>query len=192
MAGTARRRTSLLLVTDDAIGHGGESRLPLPAVAAGARHPGSGMRGVGEDDVPVGFRSSATGWIGEAVSPGLRRIGGLAVTGGAIPGRRRPGIGGVRTVAGSASAFRDGDVAVVPKRPFARSARHHQHRGEQNEGEYAASDSRHLPDGTGEPRGRQARGGRSIESRRRASSSIRSDRRRISSRGGAGDDPDTG
>lgn len=192
MAGTARRRTALLLVTDDAIGHGGEPRLPLPAVASGARHPGSGMRAVGEDDAPVGFRSSAPGRIGEAVPPGLRRIGGLAVAGGAIPGRRRPGIGGIRTVAGSARAFRDGDVAVVPKRPFTRRARYHQHRGKQDEREHTASDSRHPPDGTGEPRGRQARGGRSIESRRRESSSIRSDRRRISSRGGAGEDPDTG
>ncbi len=146
-------------MTDDALGHGGEHRHPLPAMAVRARHPGSGMRGVGEDDVPVGFRPPAPGGIGEAVPPRIRGIGGLAVTGGAIPCRRRPGIGGVPSVAGGARAFRDGHVAVVTERPFPRCTRHHQHRGPQNEGEHAAADVRHPSDGTGEPGRRQARGG---------------------------------
>ena len=190
VTGTARRRTSVPLMTDGAPGHGGEHGAPFPSVAGRARYPGSGMRSVGKDDVPVRFRHSTPGRIGETIPPGLRRIGGLAMTSGAITCRWRPGIAGVRTVAGSACAFRDGHMAVVRKRPFTRGARHHQHRGKQNEGEHAAADFRHLPDGTGEPRGRQACGGRSIESRRRASSSIRSDRRRISSRGRGGGDPD--
>ena len=192
VAGSARRRASLPLMTDGAPGHGGEHRPPFSAVTGRTRYPGGGMRRVGEADVPVRFRRSRPGSIGETIPPGLRRIGGLAMTSGAIPGRRRPGICGVRTVAGGACAFRDGHMAVVPKRPFTRSARYHQYRGKQNEGEHAVADFRHASDRTGDHRRGQARGDRSIESRRRASSSIRSDRRRISSRGRAGGDPAPG
>jgi hypothetical protein len=135
VAGTARRRASLVLVTDGAFGHGGVPRPPFSSVTRRARHRGAGMHRVGKDDVPVRFRQSPPGRIGEAVPPGLRRVGGLAVTGGAIPGRCRPGIGRVRTVAGSARAIRDGHVAVVPEGPFTRSTRHHQGRGEKNDGE---------------------------------------------------------
>jgi len=160
VAGMARRRASPPLVTGGALGHGGEPRPPLPAVALQARHLGSGMRGVGEDDVPVGFRPSAPEWIGEAVPPRVRGIGGLAVTSGAIPGRCRPGFGGVLAVAGNACAFRDGHMAVVTERHITRSARHHQHERKQNDGKYTVADSRHPSDGTGEPPEGQARGWR--------------------------------
>lgn len=157
VAGTARRRAFLVPVTVGAPGHRGEHRFPFSAVTGRARYPGSGMRGVGEDDVPVGFRPSAPGWIGEAVPPRIRGIGGLAMAGGAIRGRCRPGVGGVRTVAGNADAFRDGHVPVVAECPVPRRARNQEKRHQENGGRRAEADSRHPSDRTGESGMRQVR-----------------------------------
>lgn len=157
VAGPARRRGVLGLVAEGAPGHGGESRRALRPVAGGAGHPRVGVRPMGENDVPVRVRQAPRGSAGETVSPRLRGIGGLAMAGGAIRGRCRPGVGRVRTVAGNADAFRDGHVPVVAECPVPPRARNHEKYHQDDRERHANADSRHPSDGTGESGARQDR-----------------------------------